>query len=26
LLSLANANLWDNLWSNNMAERIVFPL
>jgi hypothetical protein len=20
-----NANLWDNLWSNNLANRVVFP-
>ena len=24
-LSLSNANLWDNIWSNNIVDRIVFP-
>ena len=25
LVGLTSANIWDNLWSNNLAERVVFP-
>ena len=25
VLGLTSANLWDNLWSNNLAERVIFP-
>merc|ERR1712070_565766 len=25
LLGICKANLWDNLWSNNLAERVIFP-
>jgi len=25
IMTLAQANVWDNLWSNNMADRVIFP-
>jgi len=25
IMTFAQANVWDNLWSNNMADRVIFP-